>query len=507
MIKSQDFISQILGREKMNIKYKLQAILLISMFLISTVMADVFSKAQYTWPAGVIPYKLDSNIGKINRKAIEDGMKSYNRLTNITFVKVTRSNQSNYPHYVLFRETALLSSTGLYNLCDIGSPYGVGIRFAHIPSEGYMSQLETQHCLARVIGLHDEVKRSDRDDFVNVDKKTWKKMDGEIPYYLFTLTSGTFGYGVIAEKNAYTYGEYNYRGVLGFNDITEARFINEVPDRIVTIKEEMGIASDAYFDEKDGYFMKTFSQNSDTIDDLKGPFALLRTTGLLKEQVNPMQSAREIFTEEFMDRFDAENVSLSEKEQIALLQKLLNRHVGYDVQLLSSSARAQRGIPEQGKELLVIVEQKYTLLFRFFKEDGTYKDYTQNKNNIVSLNSAIEGYGWDDSRLFVQEKIALFHDAISATPYSYDTSNNIVNADLVWFNQQTVDAINSVYMKKANLASLPWSFEVGLYYQPCKKGYRGVSSLCMKFFRRPYFRGLGMLSARDLKTVKSYNRF
>ena len=74
----------------MNIKYKLQAILLISMFFISTVMADVFSKAQHTWPAGVIPYKLDSNIGKINRKAIEDGMKSYNRLTNITFVKVTR---------------------------------------------------------------------------------------------------------------------------------------------------------------------------------------------------------------------------------------------------------------------------------------------------------------------------------------------------------------------------------------------------------------------------------
>jgi len=491
----------------MIIKKFLSVLLLSSALFTSSLFADVFSKAMFTWPAGVIPYKLNSNLDADHIRKIQNGMRYYNTLTNLNFVQVTSANKSSYPHYVEFKETPLLDGSQLYNLCAIGSPYGAGASYAWIPDFGQMSSLETQHCLARVIGLHDEIKRSDRDEYISVNEEKWKEVSSDLGYAITQLTSGSYGYAKIADDQSYNYGPYNYRAILAFNDITEAAIYTPDSTAIATIHEEAGITDESYFDTLNGTFMKDYSHDTLMMEDLKGPYTLLNSNARLQTQNNPFNFAERIFTDAFMQDFYSMNANLTEDEKMALLQKELHKIIGYDIRLLSNSEYTAEGMIKNGKSLLVIAEGNEKLFFRFFNENGESTDYSYENSDATYFSNFLTKINWNDNNLTALTKANIFHDALSFTHYAYNRLENILEADLVWFNQQTIDAINSVYLQKANLSALPWEYQAGLYYKPCKSGYKGIGSICKKGWFRYYYRGIGRLSARKLSTVKPYTQF
>jgi len=462
---------------------------------------------MFTWPAGIIPYKLNANLDADHVRKIQNGMRYYNTLTNLNFVQVTSANKNSYPHYVEFKETPLLDGSLLYNLCAIGSPYGAGASYAWIPDFGQMSSLETQHCLARVIGLHDEIKRSDRDEYISVNKERWKEVSGDLAYAITQLTSGSYGYGKIPDDKSYNYGPYNYRGILAFNDITEPAIYTPASTAIATIREEAGIPNESYFDDANEAFSKGNSIDSAVIENLRGSYALLNSNGRIKTQDNPFDFAEHIFSDAFMQDFYSMNANLTEDEKIALLQKELHKIIGYDIRLLSNSEYTAQGMIENGKSLLVIAEGDEKLFFRFFNENGESADYSYKNCDASYFITPLNTINWDDSILKALTKASIFYDALSFTHYAYNRHATLLEADLVWFNQQTVDAINSVYLQKANLSALPWEYQTGLYYVPCESGYKGIGPICRKSWFRFYNRSAGRLSARKLSTVKPYTRF
>ena len=491
----------------MLIKKILSGILLSSALLSTSLLADVFSKAMFTWPAGIIPYKLNSNLDADHVMKIQNGMRYYNTLTNVTFVKVTSANKSKYPHYVEFQESPLIDASVLYNLCEIGSPYGIGIRYARIPDFGQMSSLETQHCLARVIGLHDEIKRSDRNDYIAVNEAQWKKESGDILYIFAQLNAGSYGYGKIANNKSYNYGPYNYRGILAFNDITEPAIYRADSPAIATIHEEAGIPDESYFDEMNEAFMKGNSQDTSVMENLNGPYFVLHSNGRIHTHEDPFAFAEKLFTAAFMQDFYSIHANLSSDEKIALLQKELHKIVGYDIRLLSKSAYAEQGMIESGQSLLVIAQGEKRVYFKFFDENGVSTNYSYKNCAATYFSNFLNKINWDDTPLSVMTKANIFNDALSFTHYQHNRLANLLDADLIWFNQQTVNAINSVYLGKANTSALPWDYQVGLYYKPCKPGYKGIGALCKKGWFRVYSRGIGWLSARELSTVAPYTQF
>ena len=491
----------------MRLKKILSGMLLTSALLSTSLLADVFSKAMYTWPAGVIPYKLNANLDADHVMKIENGMRYYNTLTNVTFVEVTSANKKKYPHYVEFQESPLIDASVLYNLCEIGSPYGIGIRYARIPDFGQMTSLETQHCLARVIGLHDEIKRSDRDDYIAVNEAQWKKESGEILYIVSQVNPGSYGYATIPDAQSYNYGPYNYRGILAFNDITEPAIYSADSQAIATIHEETGIPDESYFDEMNEAFMKGNSQDTSVMENLNGPYFALNSNGRISTQEDPFAFSEKLFTAAFMQDFYSMHTGLSADEKIVLLQQALNKIIGYDVKLLSNSEYAAEGMTESGKSLMVVAQGEEKLFFRFFNENGVSTDYSYENADVTYFSNYFNKINWDDRPLNVLTKANIFHDALSFTHYPHNRRANLLEADLVWFNQQTVNAINSVYLQKADTSSLPWDYQTGLYYKPCRSGYKGIGSICKKGWFRVYSRGIGRLSARKLSTVKPYTQF
>ena len=472
---------------------------------LNTVMADVFSKEQRTWPAGVIPYVYHANVDSKNRNIIENSMQYYSEHTNITFVEVTRNNRKNFPHHVVFVETALIDNSPLFSLCDIGAPLASGVTVARLPLMESSSPLEVQHCLARVIGLHDEIKRSDRDDFIDINEAYWKAFSGEILYAAYGLGSGSFSYGVIDEDKSYNYGDYNYRGILSFNDVTEAKLTSHPRPTVATMKADVPIDSESYFDEKDGYFIKEFSHDLQTMHPFKGPFYVLNGNASMLESDVLLSHAAQFFTDSFMTTFNSENVSLSESEKIEKLQMKLNPLLGYKILLQDDEANML--LPEDARSLLVIQKISEDLKFHFYNETGKYDTYIVKSYTFPQLKCLLDTFNWDDTRLSVLERMIIFKKSLAVTAHAYDLSSNMLDADLVWFNQQTVDAINSVYVQKADLNALPWSFQAGLYYEPCRSGYKERGAFCVKRWFRYYYRGRGSLSAQKLSTGKQFTQF
>jgi len=480
-------------------------IVVIFLSFLNTAMADVFSKEQHTWPAGVIPYVYHSNVDSKNRDIIKNSMQYYSEHTNITFVEVTQENKKNFPHHVQFVETALIDNTALFTLCDIGAPVANGVTYARLPHMESSTALEMQHCLARVIGLHDEIKRSDRDDFIDINDTYWKAFTGELLYAAYGLDSGSFSYGMINEEMSYNYGDYNYRGILSFNDVTEAKLPSHSYATVATIKANSAIESELYFDEKDGYFIKEFSHDIETMTDFKGPFYLLNGNASMLDSDNILDHASQFFTDSFMATFNSENASLSEVEKIKKLQVKLRKVLGYKIVLQDEASNML--LPADAKSLLVIQKISEDLQFHFYNENGEHTTYTVYGCNCNQLKCLLDTYKWDDTRLSILESIVIFKKVLAVTAHEYDFSSNILHADLVWFNQQTVDAINSVYMQKADLDALPWSFYAGLYYEPCKSGYKELGALCVKGWFRYYYRGVGSLSAQKLSISKQFTQF
>jgi len=489
----------------MSLQKLLISVLLSMLILVQYATADLFSTKQHTWPAGVIAYSIDNNVNQNNAKAIKESINYYNALTNINFVEITLENMSKYPHYVKFVNTPLIGELTFYNLCDIGAPYGAGVRYARIATQSYMSKLETQHCLGRVIGLHDEIKRSDRDEFVDLDETLWAEILGPLLYPLVQLDSGSFGYKMVDEAYAYNFGEYNYRGILGFNDLTEASVYKEDKQAIVMTKEEKLITSELYFDDKDFSFMQENSLQNTLLEDLRGVYFLLHSDGRIKSHDDSIAFAKKIFSISFMEVFEAEYAHLNSDQKIDKLQHILNQYIGYDIHFTSEEAYLKNEYV--GKELLMVSHSSNDILFRFFDSEGKQKEYKIPACSIPVIQNDIYGVNSDDSQLTVLQKMNFLRDVMVATGYTYDISNNILEANLVWFNQQNIDAINSVYTKKADLNHLPYEYKSGLYYVPCRNRYRGYGRLCIKNFWRSYRRPAGRFSAGKLPGMDLYNHF
>lgn len=68
----------------------------------------VISGEQYRWPNATVPYDIDPNLP--NQSRVNDAISHWEANTNISFVRRTSSNASQYPNYVYFN---LLRVAGL----------------------------------------------------------------------------------------------------------------------------------------------------------------------------------------------------------------------------------------------------------------------------------------------------------------------------------------------------------------------------------------------------------
>jgi hypothetical protein len=208
-----------------------------------------------------------------------------------------------------------------------------------------------------------------------------------------------------------------------------------------------------------------------------------------------------------MDNFFLENAMLSREEIIEKLQTELNTYIGSNIKLFSEEKLLTTPLFEEGKSLLVIAQQGNNLLFRFFDAQSNYNDYLVQSSSVAQVTAYLNKIQWDDTKLNVHNNIDIIKNVLLTINHYYDISTNILESNLVWFNQQNIDAINSVYTLEADLDNLPYSYKLGRYFEPCKKEYRSYEMYCVKNRRKYYRRPMGTFSPHKLSTLKDYNRF
>lgn len=129
-------------------------------------LSSAIAGERYLWPKGVIPYKINENVGQQIRGAIHEAIEEYHNKTNLVFVE--RRNEKDYVEFIAATEHEICRGCGASRVGRQGGRQLIHLSQTTDSPTKIVNAGTVIHELAHMISLRHVQSRTDRDKYIRI---------------------------------------------------------------------------------------------------------------------------------------------------------------------------------------------------------------------------------------------------------------------------------------------------------------------------------------------------